>query len=87
MARIFSIEFFYNDAPYRALITVRKTPFHTEYKITLQANDLDHLLLSDKIVSPQPGTFVFANVPVQEYNELMKQILIAVADHTHLLQL
>jgi hypothetical protein len=87
MARIFSIEFFYNDAPRRALITVRKTPFHTEYKITLQSNELDHLLLSDKIVSPQPGAFVFANVPVQEYNELMKQILIAVADHIHLLQL
>ena len=87
MARIFSIEFFYNDAPHRALITVRKTPFHTEYKITLQSNELDHLLLSDKIVSLQPGTLVFANVSQQEYNDIMKKILTAVADHIQLLQL
>lgn len=87
MARIFSIEFFYNDAPHHALINVRKTPFHTEYMITLQSNEFDHLLLSDKIVSLQPGTFLFANVPQQEYNDIMKKILAAVADHIQLLQL
>ena len=83
MARIFSINFVYNNASHHAMVAVRQTPFHTEYKISLQSEELSDLLLSNKIVSPGPGVFVFANTSVQEYNELMKQILVAVTDHIH----
>jgi len=83
MARIFSINFVYKNASHHAMVAVRETAFYTEYKISLQSEELSTLLLSDKIVSPGPGVFVFANTSVQEYNELMKQILVAVTDHIH----
>ena len=83
MARIFSIEFTFNGGLQHALIAVRQTPFHTEYKIMLQSIELQELLLSDKIISPQPGVFLFANISQAEYNEPMKQILAAVSGHVH----
>lgn len=86
MARIFTIEFPFNDTVHHAIISVRETPFHTEYKVSLQSPDLNELLISDKIISPQPKTFLFANVAADEYNQLMKKILNAVSDHLHLLQ-
>ncbi len=75
MARIFSIEYTHNNVAKHAMIAVRKTPFYTEYKIVQQSPELTDLLLSDKIISPQPGVFLFANVAELEYNEPMKQIL------------
>ena len=86
MARIFTIQFSFNDALHHAIIAVRDTPFHTEYRIRLQSPDLQELLLSDKIVSPEAGTFVFANFSLSEYNDLMKQVLMAVSGHVHSLQ-
>ena len=86
MARIFSIDFVYNNASHHAMVAVRQTPFYTEYKISLQSDELSDLLLSNKIVSPGSGIFVFANTSAQEYNELMKQILTAVTDHVHSIQ-
>lgn len=65
------------------MVAVRQTAFHTEYKISLQSLELKELLLSDKIVSPGPGIFVFANTLLQDYNELMQQVLTAVRDHIH----
>ena len=83
MARIFSIEFPFNNASEHAMIAVRTTAFYTEYKIALQSPELTELLLSDKIISVQPGVFLYANVSEEEYNEMMKQILGAVAGHVH----
>ena len=68
------------------MVAVRQTAFHTEYKISLQSVELQEFLLSDKIVSPGPDIFVFANTSVQDYNELMKQVLAAVTDHIHLVR-
>jgi hypothetical protein len=86
MARIFTIEFSFDNALHHAIVAVRETPFHTEYKITLQTPQLNELLLSDKIVSPQPQTFLFANVAADEYNQLMKQVLVAVSGYVHSFQ-
>jgi hypothetical protein len=86
MARIFSIEFTYKDTVHHGMITVRDTPFHKEYKISLQEEILHDLLPSDKIISPEPDKFIFANTSPQTYSDLMKQILAAVAEHVHLLQ-
>ena len=87
MARIFSIEFTFNGSSQHAMIGVRQTAFYTEYKVALQSPGLKDLLLSDKIISPQPGVFLFADVSEAEYNEPMKQILAAVARRAHSLQL
>ncbi len=86
MARIFTIEFSYDDDTHHAIISVRETPFYTEYKVSLQSPGLSELLLSDKIISPQPQTFLFANVGTDEYNFLMKQVLNAISGHIHSLQ-
>ena len=86
MARIFTIDFSFDNALHHAIISVRETPFHTEYKITLQSPQLNELLLSDKILSPQPQTFLFANVGTHEYNQLMKEVLAAVSDYIHSFQ-
>lgn len=86
MARIFTIEFNYKNEVHRAMIAVRETPFHKEYKITLPDDGLSQLLVSDKIVSTESGTLLFANTSTLEYNELMKQILRAVTTHIHSLQ-
>ena len=83
MARIFSIEFIFNGAIQHAMITVRQTPFHAEYKIVLQSIELTNFLLSDKIISPRPGVFLFANISEADYNEPMKQILAAVSERAH----
>jgi hypothetical protein len=86
MARIFTIDFSFENALHHAIVSVRETPFHIEYKITLQTSQLNELLLSDKIISTQPQVFVFANVAAHEYNELMKQLLVAVSEHIHSFQ-
>jgi len=86
MARIFSIEFTYNGAVHHAMITVRETPFHQEYRISLQEPELYNQLPSDRIISIEPGNFIFANSSSQQYNDLSNQILAAVAGHIHKLQ-
>lgn len=86
MARIFSIEFTYNGTVHHAMVSVRETPFHKEYKISLQEDHLTELLLSDKIISSEPANFIFANISTQEYNDLMKQVLAAVSGHVHSFQ-
>jgi hypothetical protein len=86
MARIFTIEFDIDNALHHAIVAVRETPFYTEYKITLQSPQLNDMLLSDKIVSPEPQIFLFANVTSDEYTQLMKQVLGAVSSHIHSFQ-
>ena len=86
MARIFSIEFTYNGAVHHAMITVRETPFHKEYKIALQETALYDQLPSDRIISIEPGNFTFANSSSQQYTDLAKQILAAIAERVHSFQ-
>ena len=86
MARIFSIQFTYKDLLQNAMVSVRETPFHTEYKITSLDDDLAQLLPSDTIVSTAPGHFIFPNVLLKNYNDLMKDIIKAISVHIHSLQ-
>jgi hypothetical protein len=86
MARIFSIQFFYKDALQNAMISVRQTPFHTEYRITMVDGDLLNELPADKIISTTQGHFVFANTLIQNYTQLMKEIIKAISGHIHSLQ-
>ena len=86
MARIFSIQFLHKDVLQNAMISVRETPFHTEYRITMLDDSLADLLPSDKIISPAPGTFFFANTLIKDYSEVMKNIIRAISSHIHSVQ-
>ena len=86
MARIFSIQFSHNNSVYNAMVSVRKTPFHTEYKLSSPDIEIVDLLPSDKIISPTPDIFLFANVPPSNYTKLMNEIINAIAQHIHSVQ-
>lgn len=83
MARIFSIHFTYESIRYNAMVFVRETPFHKEYTLNMLDERLLHLLPSDKIISPEPGQFVFQNSELEEPSELMTQIIKAITEHMH----
>lgn len=81
MARIFSINFRYDEVERIAMITVRTTPFATEYTITMLHEELKEELPSQKILSTSNDHFVFVNYPFEEPTPLMKEIVRALADH------
>lgn len=83
MARIFSISFFLEGATHHAMISVRTTPFHTEYAISMLDPKLATQLLSDRIVSSAPGQFVFQNVPLHNYTRLMHELIKSVSDYAY----
>ena len=86
MARIFSIQFNFNNALHNALISVHETPYHTEYKISMMDNDMMSLLPGDKVISTSTNQFSFPNTPSHTYSELMKIIITEIAGHIHTLQ-
>jgi hypothetical protein len=81
MARIFNIYFNYNELPYNAVVSVRTTPFLTEYILSNFDEDLIELLPSTKILSTGSEHFVFQNASQHHSMELMKEIIRAVAEH------
>jgi hypothetical protein len=83
MARIFSIDFFLEGNTHHAMISVRTTPFHTEYTVSMLEPKLAAQLLSDRIVSSAPGQFNFQNVPLNNYTRLMHELVRAVSDHAY----
>ena len=81
MARIFNIYFYYDDLMHNAVVSVRTTPFFTEFTLTNFNEELLELLPSNKILSTSPENFVFQNAPPENPNELMNAIIKAVAEH------
>jgi hypothetical protein len=82
MSRIFSINFIYEGEVHIAMVTVRKTPFFTEYCLRLSNDEIVAQLPSDKIISITPGELIFSNAH-QGSTVLMNEILNAVAQHAH----
>lgn len=81
MARIFSIQFDYEGMVHSAMVTVRTTPFFTEYSINMLDEELMQQLPGNKIVSTEPNHLAFMNTSVQEVTPLMDCILTAVSHH------
>ena len=81
MARIFNIYFNYDDLMHNAVVSVRTTPFFTEYTLNNFNEELLELLPSNKILSRGPDNFVFQNASSENSNELMSAIIRAVAEH------
>lgn len=81
MARIFSIQFYYGGEAYNAMVSVRTTPFFTEYSINMLDENIADLLPNNKIVSTAKDHFVFSDSARQNEPALMKEIIKAVAGH------
>lgn len=83
MARIFNIYFVFDGLMHNAVVSVRSTPFFTEYTLNNFNDDLLELLPGNKIVSRSAGHFVFQNVSTDNSVELMNSIIKAVSEHMH----
>ena len=83
MARIFNIYFEFEGMVYNAVVSVRTTPFITEYTLNNFNDELSRLLPGNKILSDVPGQFVFKNASSQNSTTLMNAIIKAVAEHMH----
>ncbi len=79
MARLFTINFHYQGQDYSAKITVRQTPFFTEYNICPFDEALFRSLHSHTIVSDTNEQFRFLDC--LEETELMTLIRISVTEH------
>jgi len=83
MARIFNIYFAFEGMMYNAVVSVRSTPFYTEYTLNNFNEVLLELLPGNKIVSQAPDHFVFQNASPENSIALMNAIIKAVAEHMH----
>ena len=81
MARIFNIYFTFNDTVHYAMVSVRNTPFYTEYTLNNVDESLLEHLPGNKIISPTPKHFLFANASPQYSIVLMNNIIKAVKEH------
>jgi len=83
MARIFNIYFAFEGMVYNAVVSVRSTPFLTEYTLNNFDDELLQLLPGNKILSQAPGHFVFQNASTSYSTPLMDSIIKAVSEHMH----
>lgn len=83
MARIFNIYFAFDGMSYNAVVSVRSTPFLTEYTLNNFNEELMDLLPGNKILSRAPGHFVFQNASSENSTSLMNAIIKAVSEHMH----
>lgn len=81
MARIFNIYFLFDDIMYSAVVSVRATPFYTEFTLKNFNEDLVELLPGTKILSQSAGHFVFENTSDKNSAPLMNAIIKAIAEH------
>lgn len=81
MARIFSIQFDYEGSVHTAMVSVRTTPFFTEYSINMLDEELMQQLPGNKIVSTESNHLAFLNTSPREVSPLMESILNAVSHH------
>ena len=63
-----------------AIVTVRTTPFFTEYTLNFD-EELLQVLPGNKIISTSANHFIFQHSTNNESSPLMKEILAAVSQH------
>jgi hypothetical protein len=81
MARVFNIYFEFEGMVYNAVVSMRSTPFLTEYTLNNFNEELLELLPGNKILSQSPGHFIFQNASSENSTILMNAIIKAVAEH------
>lgn len=87
MARIFTINFSYDDHLYNAVVSVRHTPFFVEYTLANFNEELLNMLPGNKIISKESGHYMFQNATTDHSEKLMKSIIKAVSEHLHATQI
>jgi hypothetical protein len=81
MARIFSIHFMHEGVVHNAMVSVRTTPFFSEFTITMLDEEIAGLLPNNKILSATKNHFVFSDSSSENSPQLMNAIIGAVAEH------
>lgn len=81
MARIFSIYFTYEGVQQNAMISVRTTPFFTEYSVAMLDESIAGQLPNNKIISTSKNSFVFSDSAEENSPQLMHEIMQAVTGH------
>ena len=71
---------------HNAIVSVRATPFFTEYTLKNFNEELLELLPGNTILSQGPDHFVFQNVTSANSPALMKAVIQAVKEHVHIKQ-
>ena len=71
---------------HNAIVSVRSTPFFTEYSLNNFNEELMGLLPGNKIVSQGPNHYIFQNATPENSPALMKSIIRAVTEHLHATQ-
>lgn len=64
-----------------AVVSVRTTPFFTEYTLNNVSEELLSFLPGNKIISKGPDHFIFPNATEDNSSLLMAAIIKAVAEH------
>jgi hypothetical protein len=80
MAQVFNIYFTYENLTRSAIVSVRKTPFFTEYTLNNFDEELLQLLPGNKIISRSRNDFIFQEEPGFS-SVLMTAIIKAVVVH------
>jgi hypothetical protein len=81
MARLFSINFYYEGTSHNALVTVKTTPFFTEYELSMLDENVLNQLPDNRILSSSPSHFVFASHNPHASKDLMNEIIQSISDH------
>ena len=79
MARIFSIHFIYEGMQHNAMVSMRHTPFFTEYSVNMLHYSIADQLANNKIISTSKESFVFSDSTEENVPALMQVILQAVS--------
>jgi len=83
MARIFNIYFPYGETTYHAMVSVRTTPFFTEYTLNNINDSIQEMLPGNVILSRGPEDFIFPHAGEEHSSDLMRAIIQAVSEHLH----
>ena len=86
MARIFSIDFIHEDNVCHAMVTVRNTPFFTEYSVQISDESVAAQLPNNKVISAYPDNYVFSDSTSRNSTALMDELIHAIAGHIRTLQ-
>lgn len=81
MARIFNIYFTYEDVLHNAIVSVRTTPFFTEYILGNLDSDLLLLLPGTKIISQTSSQLFFQDPEPHHSTALMVEIINSIKRH------
>jgi hypothetical protein len=63
------------------MVSVRNTPFFTEYTIGMLPDEITNQLPGNKLITTGNNKLIFANATLDESTELMQDIIQAVEDH------